>query len=68
MPFRYIDSKLKMLSIIIREWIEISIQIYALLLYGGIDVFSSNSNVLSQRANVIEAFAIILSLNCFFGM
>ena len=67
-PYFYVDSKFQILSIIVREWIEILIQIYALLLYGGVDVFSTNSNILSQEAHIIVSFTTILSLNCLCGM
>ena len=63
-PWYYIDSKWRILSVIIREFIEIFIQFYALLLYGGINLFNINSNVLSQEPYIIEVFAIIISLNC----
>lgn len=68
LPVYYVDSKWRMLSIIGREWIEIAIQFYALLLYGGINLFNPNSNVLSQEPFVIEAFAVIVAANCIFGM
>ena len=68
MPVYYVDSKCRMLSLIFREWIEISVQFYALLLYGGINIFLPNSNVKSQNPNVIEAFAMIIGLNCICGM
>ena len=67
-PIYYVDSKWKMLSIIAREWFEILIQIYALLLYGGINIFDLKSNVLSQSPDIIESFAIIVSVNCVAGM
>ena len=68
MPFYYVDSKWKILNIIFREWFEILVQFYALLLYGGINIFSPNSNVLSQEPYVIQAFVIIISLNCITSM
>ena len=52
------------MGIIIREWCEILIQLYALLLYGGINVFDLESNVLSQEVNIVKAFSIILGCNC----
>ena len=67
-PFYYVDSKWRMLSIIFKEWFEIGIQIYALLLYGGVNIFDLKSNVLSQTPYVIESFCIIISLNCITGM
>ena len=67
-PVYYVDSKLRMLSIIAREWLEITTQIYALLLYGGINVFALESNVLSQKAYIIQSFCVIISMNCITGM
>ena len=67
-PVYYVDSKWRMLSIIIREWFEIAIQIYALLMYGGINVFDIESNVLSQSPYIIESFAVIVSVNCLTGI
>ena len=49
MPYYYIGSKWRLLSIIIKEWIEIGIQFYALLLYGGINLFEPKQNILSQE-------------------
>ena len=57
-----------MLSIILREWFEIIAQIYALLLYGGVNVLALESNVLSQKPYIIEAFSVIISTNCITGM
>lgn len=67
-PFYYVDSKGRMLSIIFREWIEIIIQFYGLLLYSGINVLRPNSNVLSQEPHVIETFAIVIASNSVIGM
>ena len=67
-PIYYVDSKWRMLSIMAKEWFEILIQIYALLLYGGINVFDSKLNVLSQSPDIIESFAVIISVNCLAGM
>ena len=67
-PIYYVDSKWRMLSIIFREWFEIAIQIYALLLYGGINIFDIESNVLSQTSDIIESFAVIVSVNCVAGV
>ena len=67
-PLYYVDSKLRLLSLIFREWIEITIQFYALMLYGGVNLFDSNSNVLSQSPNVVLSFAVIISLNAIIGM
>ena len=67
-PVYYVDSKWRMFSIIGREWVEIAVQIYALLLYGGINIVDLESNVLSQTADIIESFAVIVALNCITGM
>ena len=67
-PVYYVDSKWRMLSIILREWLEITAQIYALLLYGGVNVFALESNVLSQKAHIIEWFCIIVATNCITGI
>ena len=67
-PIYYVDSKWRMLSIIGKEWFEIIIQIYALLLYGGINVVDLESNILSQSPDIIELFTIIVSVNCMAGM
>lgn len=48
-------------GIITREWIEIWIQFYALMLFGGIDFH--NSNVLAQEVNIVESFCVIVGLN-----
>ena len=66
-PIYYVDSKWRMLSIIVREWFEIGIQIYALLLYGGVNVFNLDSNILSQKPRIIESFCVIVSGNCITG-
>ena len=50
----YDDSKLRLFSIIGKEWFEILIQIYGLFLYGGVDLFDANSNVLAQHPNVVR--------------
>ena len=68
LPVYYIGSKWRILSVIAREWFEIGIQIYALLLFGGINIFNLNSIVLSQTPAIIKSFAVIVSLNCVFGM
>ena len=67
-PFYYVDSKWRMLSIIAREWFEVGIQVYALLLYGGINVFDLEANVLSQEPHIIETFSVIVALNCITGI
>lgn len=63
-PLYYVDSKWRTLSLIFREWIEIFIQLYALMLFGGINVLSPDSNVLSQKPDVICTFSIIIASNC----
>ena len=68
MPSYYVDSKLRMLSLIFREWFEIGVQFHALLLYGGINIFDTSENVLSQEPHVIATFAIIVATNCIIGM
>ena len=70
MPYYYVDSKWRLFSIIFREFIEIFIQFYALLLYGGINLFDFNSNskkLLTQHPDTVEAFAIIIGLNSVCG-
>ena len=71
MPYYYVDSKWRLFSIIFREFIEIFIQFYALLLYGGINLFDFNSNskkLLTQHPDTVEAFAIIIGLNSVCGL
>ena len=68
LPIYYVDSKLRIFSIIVREWIEILIQMYALFLYGGISLLFPSSNVLSQEPQIIQSFTIIVSANCILGM
>ena len=63
-PIYYVDSKWRLLSLICREWFEIIVQFYALLLYGGINLISLDSKELSQTPEVIEAFTIIIGTNC----
>ena len=65
-PRYYNDSKLHLINTMVREIIEICIQTYALLLYGGLDIFDPNRNVLAQRPLIIQDMAIILGLNCIF--
>ena len=67
-PWYYVDSKWRMITIIIREWIEILIQFYALLLYGGIHLLDPTANVLSQEPQIIQAFSKIVGVNCIVGM
>ena len=50
----YFDSKYWLFGIVVREFFEIIIQFYALLLYGGMDLFDSNENVLSQEGYIVE--------------
>ena len=50
----YDDSRLRLFSIIGKEWFEILIQIYALFLYGGINLFDKDSNVLAQDPNIVR--------------
>lgn len=67
-PVYYADSKLRTLSLVFREWFEIGIQFYALLLYGGINLLNLNENILSQEPYIIEAFTIIVATNCIIGV
>ena len=67
-PYYYTDSKYRLLIMIFREWIEILIQFYALLLYGGYHLLYSSMNVLSQEPNTIQSFAIIVGLNSVLGV
>ena len=50
----YFDSKYWLIGIILREFFEIIIQFYALLLYGGVNLFDKNENVLSQEGHIVE--------------
>ena len=50
----YFDSKYWLFGIILGEFFEIIIQFYALLLYGGMDLFDKNENVLSQEGYIVE--------------
>ena len=50
----YFDSKYWLFGIILREFCEIMIQFYALLLYGGMNLFDTNENVLSQKGYIVE--------------
>ena len=68
MPHYYVDSKWRLFTLIYKEWFEILVQLYGLMLYGGIDWLHPNSNVLSQESYVIEAFAIVIGSNCIAGM
>ena len=42
------------MSVIFKEYFEIINQIYALLLYGGLNVFYMNQNILSQESLVVR--------------
>ena len=68
----YFDSKYWLFGIIIREFFEIIIQFYALLLYGGMNLFDLNENVLSQEGYIVEGmnlfpqdFKVMCALNLF---
>ena len=50
----YIESRNWILGIIVREFIEILIQVYALLLYGGTNLLNLNENVLAQEGHIVE--------------
>ena len=64
-PYYYNDSKIKVISLFGFECIEIFVQFYGLLLYGGWDLFEAdNKNILAQETYVIKSFAMIIGLNC----
>ena len=62
--YYYHDSKWRLFTIMGKEWIEILVQTYGLLLFGGIDIFDSESNVLAQDSSVVRQFSIIVGMNC----
>ena len=53
-PYYYVDSKWYLFGIAMKEMIEILIQFHALLLYGGINIFNTNENILAQEAYVVR--------------
>ena len=59
----YKDSKYRIFGMISGEIIETLVQLIGLCIFGGINIFSSNSVVLSQEHYVVESFAIIVGLN-----
>ena len=58
-PYYYLDGKWRLLSIICKELLEIVIQLIALLFYGGINVFNSNDNILSQEPKILQGTLIV---------
>ena len=53
-PYHYIDGKWRLITMYLRELIEIAIQIYALLLYGGVNLFDRQQNILAQESYVLR--------------
>ena len=60
-PYYYIDSKWFLLVLFVREIIEIMVQTYGLLLLGGLNIFDSTQNILSQESYVVRGMCVI---NC----
>ena len=62
----YNDSKYTIFKNMIGEIFEISVQLYGLLLYGGINLFDMNNIPLAQEYYVIFVFSVIIAANCVF--
>ena len=50
----YYDSKWRLFWLMGKEWMEIFIQIYGLFLYGGIDLFDKETNILGQNVAAVR--------------
>ena len=61
--YYYQDSKWRLFTIMGKEWLEILVQTYVLFLFGGINIFNLESNVLAQDSSVVRQFSIIVGLN-----
>ena len=62
--YLYFDSKWKILNSLVWEVMEIIVQFYGLCLYGGLNLFNMDDVILGQEYHVVEAFCIIIGLNC----
>ena len=58
-PYYYIDSKWYLFGMYIRELIEILVQFYVLLSFGGIDFVNINANIQGQDASIVEGMFLL---------
>ena len=53
--YLYPDSKWYLFAQAGKELVEITIQFYALMLYGGLNIFDSKQNILAQESHIISS-------------
>ena len=59
-PYFYVDSFLHLFVLALRELIEIMVQFYGLLLYGGLNIFNTQQNILAQESRVLRGLFVCL--------